>query len=156
MAMTGALGAPVIEMAFHSGELGLPNLGLAVRAVIMVDLDAAFPASEMAMRRRAARIASGVARRAATAITTSEARASVERADEPGEVCTVQFAYDEMADGLARRVRATFELLLEPRDPDEAIRLRAALPTAALLVRMADAVHDAVDDPAWVSVFGAS
>jgi hypothetical protein len=153
VATTGALGAPVIEVAFHSGHLGLPDVGLAALAVVTVDIDGVGKVSDAAARRKAARIASGVARRAATAVTSREARESVSRPQLAGQTCRVQFAYDEIADGLARRVVALFELPLIIRDSNDAITRRAAAPTATLLVRMADAVHDAVDDPAWSAVF---
>ena len=153
---TGALGSPVVEMAFYSGELGLPHMGLAVQAVVTVDLDVAPLEDDEGRRRRAARIVSGVARRAAASVADGEARVCVERPGEDGEICKVQFAYDELAEGMARRVKVVFELLLEAGESDDALRLRAALPATALLVRMADAVHDAVDDPAWSPVFGRS
>jgi hypothetical protein len=151
---TGPSGAAVIEVAFHSGELGFPKLGLDARAVVAVDLDASLPDAEEAIRRRAARIVSGVARRAASAIAAAEARGLVQPPDVDGEVCRVSFAYDELADALARRVSVTLELLVEPDEPDDAVSARAAGPASALLNRMAEAVHDAVDDPAWAPVFG--
>jgi hypothetical protein len=150
---TGALGSPVVEVVFRSGQLGLPELGLAAQAVLTVDVEGAGVVSDGAARRKAARVASGAARRAASAIAAWEARASVERPPRAGDMSRVQFAYDEVADGLVRRVAVLFELPLAEGDSNDAVLGRAAPPAASLLVRMADAVHDAVDDPAWSTMF---
>ena len=152
---TGALGASVIEVVFHSGELGLPNLGLTAEALVAVDLDMSLAGDDMAVRRRAARMVSGAARRAASSIMASEARVSIERPRSDSEVGKLAFAHDELADGgLAHRVMVLFEVLMQDDDSTDTIRQRTSGPAAALLIRMADAVHDAVDDPAWVAVFG--